>query len=354
MGLVLFSDTDKRLVMSPASPQPIVTAPSSTSEQEQCLLVARRVLDIELQAVERLQRNLDERFFQAIQLIEAAEGRVVVTGMGKSGHIARKIAATLSSTGTPAYFMHPAEGTHGDLGVITKQDVVIAISSSGETGELLGVLPTLERFAIPVIAMTGKPQSTLARRSRVVLDISVEHEACAINLAPTASTTVTLALGDALAVALMERKGFSPDDFALFHPSGSLGKRLLLKVSDLMHTGKELPVCRPETPLIEALMEMSAKGFGLTLVLDKNNQLQGIVTDGDVRRALQKHSNLQELDLSAIVTKAPRTIAQDALAVKAIRLMQELKITALVVTEADSAQVAGLIHLHDLLKSGLN
>ena len=322
-----------------------------------CALLARArgVLDIEIKALEDLRDRLDASFIQAVELIETTQtknGRLIVTGMGKSGHIGRKIAATLASTGTPAFFVHPGEGSHGDLGMIMPNDSVLALSNSGETAEVLGLLPTLKRFAIPVISITGKPASTLAKRSDVHLNIAVEQEACPLSLAPTASTTATLALGDALAVVLMERKGFTPDDFALFHPAGSLGKQLLLTVADVMHPRSELPVCSPSTSFIDALMESSEKRLGLTLVMDRE-QLQGILTDGDIRRALQAQPNAQTIQLTEVMTQEPATIEGDLLAVRALRLMQEKSITSLIVTD-EQRQVVGLIHLHDLLKAGLH
>jgi arabinose-5-phosphate isomerase len=331
---------------------------SPINEQEQCLLVARRVLDLEIQALERLHHTLDARFYHAVCLLEQSQsqqkGRVVVTGMGKSGHVGRKIAATFSSTGTPAYFMHPAEGSHGDLGLLTPHDVVLAISNSGETPELLSLLPTIERLGVPILSLTGRAESTLGKRSAVVLEISVPKEACPMNLAPTTSTTLTLALGDALAVALLERNGFTPDDFALFHPAGTLGKQLLLKVGTLMQTGAALPLNRCSDTVLEALVEMSSKGLGLTLVLDAEQRLEGLLTDGDIRRALQRHPDLLTLPLAQCLTRNPKTIEPTALAVKALRLMETSKITALVVEDPATRTVLGVLHLHELLRAGLH
>lgn len=337
----------------------MLTQPSLAETAQQTILTsARRVLAVEQAALNRLSERLDERFVQAVQLIENLPGRVVVTGMGKSGHVGRKIAATLSSTGTPAYFLHPAEGRHGDLGAVTPLDGVIAISSSGETEELLGLLPTLKRLGVPIIALTGQANSTLAKQAEVVLDISVEEEACPLGLAPTASTTVTLALGDALAVALLERKGFKPEDFALFHPAGSLGKRLLLHVKDVMHTGEGLPVCHPQTPFLQGLMEMSAKKLGMTLVLDESGQLLGVVTDGDIRRALQRFETTKNLTVAEVMSAHPKTIGADELAVTALRQMEAAHITTLVVTQTSHAgqnpKPIGVLHLHDLLQLGLH
>ena len=317
---------------------------------------ALRVLDVEGLAVQAMKASIDEGFFTAVALIEARQaqgGRVMITGMGKSGHIGRKIAATLSSTGTPAYFMHPAEGRHGDLGMVTSKDVVIAISNSGETEELLGVLPSLNTLEIPIIAMTAKPQSTLAKQAVAVLNVAVAEEACPLGLAPTASTTATLALGDALAVVLQENKGFASSDFALFHPAGMLGKRLLLKVEDLMHTGDALPYVRPEELLLHALIEMSQKKMGMTLVQSQTGDLCGVLTDGDVRRALMKHGPaIGEVLVQSVMSPTPQRILGQALAVDALRHMEERKITAIVVEDA-AAGIMGVLHLHDLLAQGL-
>lgn len=313
---------------------------------------ARAVIDVEIQALDDLKAQLDEGFLRAITLIEQCAGRVIVTGMGKSGLIGKKIAATLSSTGTPAYFLHPAEGSHGDLGVLMKQDVVLAISNSGETPEILGILPLLKRFGVPLIAMTGKPQSTLGQESDVVLNIAVRQEACPLGLAPTASTTATLALGDTLAVVLLERRGFSAEDFALFHPAGSLGKRLLLRVRDLMHRGEALPLIAEETPFLQALVEVSEKKLGMGIVVDAQGHMQGVLTDGDIRRALTRCDEPRTLKLHEVMTRQPKTIAPDELAVGALRVMEEHKITVLVCCdEAGSPQ--GAVHLHDILKTGI-
>lgn len=313
---------------------------------------AREIIDIEIQALEDLKSQLDSAFIDAIRRIEACQGRVIVTGMGKSGIIGKKIAATLSSTGTPAYFLHPAEGSHGDLGVMMKQDVVIAISNSGETSEILGILPLVKRFGVPLIAMTGNPTSTLGTLADVVLNIAVRQEACPLGLAPTASTTATLALGDTIAITLLERRGFSPDDFALFHPSGSLGKRLLLKVSDVMQTGEALPIVREEMPFLDALLEVSTKKLGMAIVVDAANRIQGVLTDGDVRRALTQYSDARAIPLREVITRSPKTIDADDLAVSALRLMEDHKITVLLVPTADG-QPYGAVHMHDILKTGI-
>jgi arabinose-5-phosphate isomerase len=326
---------------------------SLNADAQATLRRARAVIDVEIEALEALKTQLDGDFLKAVGLIEASQGRVIITGMGKSGIIGRKIAATLSSTGTPAYFLHPAEGSHGDLGVIMKQDVVVAISNSGETAEVLSILPTLHRFGVPLIAMTGNPASTLAVRSNVVLNIAVPQEACPLGLAPTASTTATLALGDALAVVLLERRGFTPEDFAMFHPSGALGKRLLLTVEDVMHAGEALPVVTLTTPFLDALMEMTSKKLGLTLVVDpETRRVQGLLTDGDVRRALHQYPDARQIPLQAVMSRSPRQISADALAVTALRIMEEHKITALLIAHADGTP-HGIVHLHDILRTGI-
>jgi arabinose-5-phosphate isomerase len=330
--------------------------------QSTILTLAHEVIRIEHDAIDKLQHRLDHRFEQAITLIEQTQGRIVITGMGKSGHIGQKIAATFASTGTPAFFMHPAEGRHGDLGQITPADCVIAISNSGESDEVIGLLPTLHTLGVPLIAMTAKTNSTLGKQAKVVLDISVEREACPLALAPTASTTVTLVLGDALAMVLMQRKGFAPKDFALFHPAGSLGKRLLLKVDSLMHQGDELPLCPPETPLLEALLLIGQKKLGLAVITTPEQHVLGILTDGDIRRFLATHpvESLSTASVAEAMTKNPLSIPPTALAHDALHMMEKRKITALLVTEASNTadtteerQIVGILHLHDLLNSGL-
>jgi arabinose-5-phosphate isomerase len=313
---------------------------------------ARGIVDIEIQALEDLKAQMNGDFVRAIELIEACQGRVIITGMGKSGLIGKKIAATFSSTGTPAYFLHPAEGSHGDLGVLMKQDVVIAISNSGETPEILGILPLVKRFGVPLIGMTGKTNSTLAQQSDVVLNIAVRQEACPLGLAPTASTTSTLALGDTLAVVLLERRGFSAEDFALFHPAGSLGKRLLLRVRDVMRQGAELPLISGELPFMEALIAVSEKKLGMAIVMDAQGRMKGVLTDGDIRRALTRFEDPRTITLPDVITRSPKTISPDDLAVSALRIMEEHKITVLVSTDADG-QPIGAVHMHDILKTGI-
>lgn len=326
--------------------------PQKPETLDAVLARARAVLDIEIQALEDLKSQLDDNFLKAIELIEACTGRVVITGMGKSGLIGKKIAATLSSTGTPAYFLHPAEGSHGDLGILMKQDLVLAISNSGETPEILGILPLVKRFGVPLIGMTGKMDSTLARQSDVALNIAVRQEACPLGLAPTASTTATLAMGDTLAVVLLERRGFSAEDFAMFHPAGALGKRLLLRVSDVMHQGAELPLVSLDTPFLEALVEVGSKKMGMAVVVDENRRMQGILTDGDIRRALTRFADPRSIQLTDVITRAPKLVQPDDLAVTALRLMEENKITVLVSCD-EAGHPIGAVHMHDILKTGI-
>ncbi|MEW6486570.1 MAG: KpsF/GutQ family sugar-phosphate isomerase [Thermodesulfobacteriota bacterium] len=318
------------------------------------LETARRVLRIEAQALEGLARNLGAEFERALDLVLACQGKVVLTGMGKSGIVCRKIAATLSSTGTPAFFLHPAEGVHGDLGILARGDLVIAVSNSGETEELVEILPVIRRLELGLIAVTGNPRSTLARRSHVVLFLGVEREACPLNLAPMASTTATLALGDALAAALMERRGFSTQDFARFHPAGALGRQLTLQVDDLLHDGDEIPRVAPATPLRTAILEMTSKRLGLTGVFDAEGRLAGVITDGDLRRGLERRADLLELTAGEVMTPDPKRIARGTLAVEALRLMEAHAITSLFVVDGEgSRSVAGVVHIHDLVKAGL-
>ncbi|WP_406564705.1 KpsF/GutQ family sugar-phosphate isomerase [Marinobacter subterrani] len=280
------------------------------------------------------------------------KGRVVVTGMGKSGHIGNKIAATLASTGTPSFFVHPGEASHGDMGMITSQDVVIAISNSGNTSEVVTILPLIKRMGAPLISMTGNANSTLAREALANLDVSVQVEACPLGLAPTSSTTATLVMGDALAVALLEARGFSAEDFAFSHPGGSLGRRLLLRVSDIMHTGDRIPVVDPNTTLSSALLEISRKGLGMTTVVDDQGTLVGIFTDGDLRRTLDRAVDIHNTPIHEIMTRHGRTIQADHLAAEALNVMDELKINALPVTD-DTGALVGAINMHDLLRAGV-
>ncbi len=314
--------------------------------------LGRAVIETEAAAITALLDRLDERFERACRYLLECQGRIVVTGMGKSGHIGSKIAATLASTGSPAFFVHPGEASHGDLGMITPQDVVLALSNSGETSELLTILPLLKRLGTPLIAMTGKAQSTLARESEVHLDVSVEKEACPLGLAPTSSTTATLVMGDALAVALLQARGFTAEDFALSHPGGSLGRRLLLHVSDIMHVDDALPVVTEQASLHDALEMMSAKGLGMTAVVDSEGHLSGVYTDGDLRRTLNKPVDIHRLKVSEVMTRNCKTAAPDMLAAEALQMMDEKKINGLLVVD-DQQQLIGAFNMHDLLRAGV-
>ena len=315
---------------------------------------ARTVLHTEAETIRRLAERLGPEFDRAVELLAGCRGKVVLTGMGKSGIICRKIAATLASTGTPAFFLHPAEGMHGDLGILARGDVVVAVSNSGETEELVEILPVIRRLDLGLVAITGNPASTLARRSDVVLHVPVEREACPLNLAPMASTTATLALGDALAAALMERKGFSAEDFALFHPAGALGRKLTLQVDDLMHEGEAIPRVGLDTPMREVLLEMTGKRLGFTGVFDADGLLAGVITDGDLRRGLERHPEFLELPAGRVMTPSPKSVPRGTLAVDALRTMEQHAITNLFVVDAPgSRRVCGVIHIHDLVKAGL-
>lgn len=315
---------------------------------------ARRVLQVEADAIVAMAQRLDERFVAAVELILSCQGRVVITGMGKSGLICQKIAATMASTGTPAFFLHPAEGIHGDLGMLMKGDVVIAVSNSGNTEEIVRILPVIKRMGLPLIAMAGHPESALARAADVLLNVAVREEACPLGLAPTASTTATLAMGDALAVALLERRGFREEDFALFHPGGALGKKLLLTVEDLMHTGSDIPLASLTTPLKDALFEISSKKLGITGVLNATGELVGVFTDGDLRRTMGRGCDVLDLPLGDVMSCHPKRILRSNLAAKAVQKMEEFSITSLFVFDDDDSTVpVGIIHLHDLLKAGV-
>ena len=311
----------------------------------------RRVLEVETRGLAALAARIDGAFSDACRLLLANRGRVVCTGMGKSGHVARKIAATFASTGSPSFYVHPGEAGHGDLGMITDADIVLALSNSGETEELLMLLPALKRQGNVVIAMTGRPDSTLATTADIHLDVSVPAEACPLDLAPTSSTTAALALGDALAVALLEARGFTADDFARSHPAGSLGRRLLLHITDVMHGGDEIPRVQADTSLSEALLEMSRKHLGLTAVVDDDNRLLGLYTDGDLRRTLDDAAiDLRKTRIDAVMTRTPKSIGSDALAVEAARMMEAHKINALMVVD-DGGRVVGALNIHDLLRA---
>jgi arabinose-5-phosphate isomerase len=327
------------------------SAVAAPSQDASLLASARRALSIETRALESLAPRLDHRFVAACRILLGCQGRVVVTGMGKSGHIAGKIAATLASTGTPAFFLHPAEASHGDIGMITRPDVVLAISNSGETPELLLLLPHLKRLAVPLVTLTGGAQSTLAREAAVTLDVSVPEEACPLNLAPTASTTATLAMGDALAVALLEARGFTAQDFARSHPGGSIGRRLLLHVEDVMRKGRDLPRVQPETPLSEGLLEMSRKGLGMTVIVDPDDRILGVFTDGDLRRALDRHADIHASSMRDVMTADCKTIGPRELAAEAVHLMELHRITSLPV--AEGGRLVGALNVHDLLRAGV-
>ena len=312
----------------------------------------KEVLEIEAYAVSRLAERLDETFAGAHELLLGCSGRVVVTGMGKSGHIANKIASTLASTGTPAFFLHPAEASHGDLGMITQHDVVVALSNSGESPEILAIVPFLKRHGIKLVALTGNAQSTLSRVADVHLDASVEKEACPLNLAPTASTTAALALGDALAISLLQARGISENDFALTHPGGALGKRLLIRVADLMHTGVRLPQVAEHASLQEALLEMTKKGLGVTAIVAADGRLSGIFTDGDLRRTLEKTADLRGVKILDVMSRKPRTIPAERLAVEAAQLMEQHHITCVLVVDSSNG-LTGALHTHDLMRAGV-
>lgn len=315
---------------------------------------AKRVLKVEAQSILDLAERIDENFLRAVDFLYHCRGRVVLMGMGKSGLVGRKIASTFASTGTPAFFLHPAEGLNGDFGMLAKEDVVIAISNSGESRELLEVLPLIKRYGNRLITLTGNLKSTLARAGDVCLDIHVKEEACPLGLAPTASTTATLALGDALAITLMGKKGFKKEDFALLHPGGALGKRLLLKVEDLMHVGDAFPKVSEKALMKEAIFEITSKRLGVTGVCNQEGHLVGVITDGDLRRALEKFSDLFHREVSEVMTRNPKGIEKDALAAKAVQRMEEYSITSLFVFNDSGDNVpVGIIHLHDLLKAGV-
>ena len=313
---------------------------------------AQRVLEIESKAIQDLVPKLGEAFDHACRICLECQGRLVVTGMGKSGHIAGKIAATLASTGTPAFFVHPGEASHGDLGMITPKDLVVALSNSGETSEIITILPLLKRLGVHLITMTGNPDSTLGQAATVVLDTSVNEEACPLNLAPTASTTATLAMGDALAVALLESRGFTKEDFALSHPGGTLGRRLLLRVGDLMHTGDEVPRVTADTVLGEGLLEMTQKGLGMTGIVDETGRVAGVFTDGDLRRALDGGVDIHKTTMRELMTGGCKTVQPDHLAAEAVRILEQHKITALLVVDADN-RLVGALNIHDLFRAGV-
>jgi len=327
--------------MTPSAPSP-----------DDILAMARRTLEIEAAAVARLAAYVDADFLAAVHILLACNGRVVVSGMGKSGHIGGKIAASLASTGTPAFFMHPAEASHGDLGMITREDVVIALSNSGESPEIAGIVPLIKRRGAKLIGMTGNPASTLARESDIHLNARAEQEACPHNLAPTASTTAALAMGDALVVATLFARGFTAEDFARTHPGGALGRRLLVHVRDLMHAGKALPVVAESASLKDALLEMTQKGLGMTAIVDAQGGLAGVFTDGDLRRLLDRDVDVRAAQIVDVMKRGPLTISQDVLAVEAVRVMEQTKVNGLLVVDA-GGKLTGALNMHDLLKAGV-
>ena len=324
----------------------------NSADSSRSLALARQVLTIEADAVRRLTDRIDDQFEQAMAIVLNCKGRVVVTGMGKSGHIARKIAATLASTGTPAFFLHPGEASHGDLGMITQDDVVVALSNSGESAEITTILPLIKRRGAKLVGMSGNPASTLARESDAHLNTAVDKEACPHNLAPTASTTAALAMGDALAIALLDARGFTQEDFARTHPGGSLGRRLLVHVRDVMHGGEKLPVVSESASLKDALLEMTRKGLGMTAIVDGAGRLSGVFTDGDLRRTLEKSIDVHAAKVADLMTRNPKTIGPDQLAVAAVERMQKLKINGLLVVDAER-KLVGALNMHDLLKAGV-
>lgn len=322
------------------------------SSPKDLMAIAASVLDIESRAVKELISRLDDTFVAACNICLETEGRVVVTGMGKSGHIAGKIAATLASTGTPSFFMHPAEASHGDLGMITAHDSLLAVSYSGETDEVVTILPLIKRMGAKLISITGKPGSTLAKAADAHLNVHVSEEACPLNLAPTASTTATLAMGDALAVALLESRGFTAEDFARSHPSGALGKRLLLRVSDVMHSGDSVPSVLASVSVSKGLMEMTQKGLGITAIVDNDNHILGVFTDGDLRRTLDTEINVHKTDMQSVMHSGCITISPDGMAAEAVHVMEENKITSLLVAD-DENRLIGALNIHDLFRAGV-
>ncbi len=334
------------------TPCPTRQLPRPAYDHERLRAAGARVVTVEAAAVAALGERIDERFAQACELLLDCRGRVVVTGMGKSGHIAGKIAATLASTGTPAFFVHPGEAGHGDLGMITGQDVVLALSHSGDSAEILTILPMLKRLGIPLVAMSGNPLSPLARQADVTLDTRIDEEACPLGLAPTSSTTVALVLGDALAVALLEARGFSREDFAFSHPSGSLGRRLLIRVRDIMHAGDGIPAVRELAPIREAVLEMTAKQLGMTAVVDEQGKLRGIFTDGDLRRQLEHGIDIHATPIQAVMTRDCATVGPERLAAETVRIMQARRISALLVVNEEH-DLIGALNMHDLLRAGV-
>ena len=314
--------------------------------------MGRAVIEIEAKMISNLVSRIDQDFVKACHHLHHCEGRIAVTGVGKSGHIGKKIAATFASTGSPAFFIHPSEAKHGDIGMITKKDILLALSNSGESEEILSILPFIKRLQIPLISLTGKPHSTLAKAATVNLDVGVEKEACPLGLAPTSSTTAALVMGDALAMALLDRRGFTENDFALSHPGGTLGRRLLLRVDEIMHHSDEVPIVKHDVSLKEALVEMTRKKLGITTVVNESGALIGIFTDGDVRRAFDRNADIHKTQINQVMSKNPKTITHDMLAAEALSIMETYKITSLVITN-DRSEPSGIIHIHDILRAGV-
>jgi len=331
-----------------------MTRQTKTENPEMVILEAQKVLETEARAIQFLKHKIGESFVRAVELLNVCTGKVIVIGIGKSGIVAQKIASTFSCTGTPAFFLHPAEGVHGDIGMMSHNDVALAVSNSGETREIIQILPVIKRWGIPLMVMTGNVRSVLAQSGDVVLDTGVPEEACPLGLVPTSSTTATLALGDALALALLVKRGFKEDNFALLHPGGTLGRKLLLRVEDLMHTGNEIPLIGDDTSMKEGLLEMTSKRMGVTGVCNKQGMMVGIITDGDLRRALEKGDDMLNKQAGAIMTPRPKTISRDDLAAAALRKMEEFSITSLFILDDDgSRRPIGIIHMHDLLRAGV-
>jgi len=319
---------------------------------EKACKMGRAVIETEAKMISNLVSRIDHNFAKACQYLHNCAGRIVVMGVGKSGHICKKIAATFASTGSPAFFIHPSEAKHGDIGMLTRNDVLLALSNSGESEEIISILPFIKRLDIPLISLTGKPHSTLARAATINIDVSVEKEACPLGLAPTSSTTAALVMGDALAMALLDRRGFTENDFAMSHPGGTLGRRLLLLVNEIMHKNNEVPVVSLNASLKEALVEMTQKKLGMTTVVNDARELVGVFTDGDIRRAFDKNADIHQTQIHQVMSRNPKTISQDLLAAEALSIMETFKITSLVVTDEQHRPV-GIIHIHDILRAGV-
>lgn len=321
-------------------------------EIEKICAMGRAVIETEATMIASLANRIDHNFAKACLFLHNCEGRIAVMGVGKSGHVSKKIAATFASTGSPAFFIHPSEAKHGDIGMITKKDVLIALSNSGESDEIISILPFIKRLDIPLISLTGKPNSTLAKAATINIDVSVEKEACPLGLAPTSSTTAALVMGDALAMALLEKRGFTEKDFALSHPGGTLGRRLLLRVDEIMHQKKEVPIVSHTSSLKEALVEMTQKKLGMTTIVDDNGKLVGVFTDGDVRRAFDRNADIHKTEINLIMSKNPKTISSDILAAEALNIMETYKITSLIISD-EHQRPLGIIHIHDILRAGV-